>query len=751
MCGDDIILNQDQTNGVCESCGTTTTLPKINEEQLVNLYNRANNFRRQNKFDNAIKIYEDIIREDDTQAEAHWGMVLCRYGIEYVVDPVSSERIPTCHRASYDDILKDVDYTEALKYTTDMVTRSLYEKEAKYISKIQKEIVSLSQQKDPYDVFICYKETDETGNRTEDSVVAQEIYYQLTNQGYKVFFARITLEGILGEDYESYIFAALHTSKVMLVIGTKEEHFNAVWVKNEWSRYLEIVKKDRKKLLIPCYKNMDAYDIPDELARLQSQDMSKIGFIQDLIRAIDKKLKVEIPKETISKEVTSNVGDVDSLYKRGCLFLEDKDFENAKDYFNKCLDKNPEHAPSYIGLVCAKFCISRESNLVTAEDRFWRDSDFKKAVRFADEKYKKDLEKYELEAKSLLCRRLKAKVQSSPLKYYYEANRELNLMPYYQEGIKVKVECKALYDEALYQNALLDIKKDTLDGYRDARAQFVKLGDYKDSKDQINNCQNRINEILAEEKYQRALNLKEDILSHGEALALFESIAYYKDSAMHATELQEKKAEIDSYAILLSEFNNATKGVEFKELGEKLQQYRHMKDAELFIGYCAQLQKYDDVTDEMSSIIDYMNRTKSTMSINKSKYRSFDVLINSPMAKKVIYEKQIRELFKGSVFSNLAVVFILLIFLFDIFMLVGLFIVFSVALKGLLFSIPFFVVNSMVFLSEESIQVLHKRIYQLSKDDIKKNKSLVLDVLKYYHLDYRLYLTEDIDESLDLA
>ena len=74
----------------------------------------------------------------------------------------------------------------------------------------------------------------------------------------------------------------------MLVVGTKPEHFNAVWVKNEWSRFLKLLKQDRSKLLIPCYKDMDAYDLPDEFAHLQSQDMSKIGFITDVVRGVKK-------------------------------------------------------------------------------------------------------------------------------------------------------------------------------------------------------------------------------------------------------------------------------------------------------------------------------------------------------------------------------------------------------------------------------------------------------------------------------
>ena len=34
----------------------------------------------------------------------------------------------------------------------------------------------------------------------------------------------------------------------MLVIGTKPEYFNAVWVKNEWSRYLDMMKSDKENM-----------------------------------------------------------------------------------------------------------------------------------------------------------------------------------------------------------------------------------------------------------------------------------------------------------------------------------------------------------------------------------------------------------------------------------------------------------------------------------------------------------------------
>lgn len=42
-----------------------------------------------------------------------------------------------------------------------------------------------------------------------------------------------------------------------------------MFVKNEWNRYLEIAEKNKNKCLIPCYKDVDEYDIPKEFAGLK--------------------------------------------------------------------------------------------------------------------------------------------------------------------------------------------------------------------------------------------------------------------------------------------------------------------------------------------------------------------------------------------------------------------------------------------------------------------------------------------------
>lgn len=354
MCGGDMEISADKTFGTCEYCGSTMTLPKVSDEQRAAAFNRGNHFRRAGEFDKALGVYERIVAEDDTDAEAHWCCALCRFGIDYVEDPATYEWLPTCHRASFDSFLEDVDYLAALEHS-DGITRRQYQKDAAKIAEVQRGILATSQNTEPYDVFISYKELDANGERTRDSVLAQDIYYQLTEQGRRVFFSRVSLEDIPGTQYEPYIFAALNSAKVMIVVGTSAENLNAVWVKNEWSRYLAMMRKNKSKLLIPCYRDMDPYDLPEPLAVLMSFDMGKIGFIQDLTRGVNKVLdagaqkKEEPVRETVV--VKSEGGaNTEALLKRGYMALDDRSWSDAKSYFDRVLDMDAECGAAYFGL-----------------------------------------------------------------------------------------------------------------------------------------------------------------------------------------------------------------------------------------------------------------------------------------------------------------------------------------------------------------------------------------------------------------
>lgn len=337
MCGGDIEVVEGSNIGKCLYCKSTMTLPSVDNEKLLNLYNRANNLRLSNEFDKAYGVYETILEIDENQLEAHWGLILCRYGVEYVDDPKTKKKMITCHRTKYESVLTDPDYKIIISKAYGEAL-NIYKEEAKTISNIQKKALEISNNEEDYDIFICYKEGDKNGDRTPDSVIAQDIYNKLTDLNYKVFFARITLADKLGEEYEPYIFSALNSSKVMLVVGTNADNLNSVWVKNEWSRYLDLIKNKKKKVLIPVYSKMDAYELPEEFSMLQALCIDKVGSMQDLITAVGK---------IINKKSTDIDSDMYQKFKQMMLEEErEKQEELSKRY--DVIEKRNKCSTSYI-------------------------------------------------------------------------------------------------------------------------------------------------------------------------------------------------------------------------------------------------------------------------------------------------------------------------------------------------------------------------------------------------------------------
>lgn len=476
ICGGTLEISTGETVATCEYCGTKQTLPKLDDEKKANLFDRANHFRRNNDFDKAMGIYEQILNEDTEDAECYWSIVLCRYGIEYVEDPSSRKRVPTVNRAQFTSVFDDEDYKSAIKYA-DAHQKELYEKEATAINEIQKGILAISGQEEPFDVFICYKETDANGRRTQDSVLATELYHELTREGYKVFFSRITLEDKLGTAYEPYIFAALNSSKVMVVLGTKPEHFNAVWVKNEWARYLALIKQGQKKMLIPAYRDMDPYNLPEEFSHLQAQDMSKLGFMQDLVRGITKLVSVDnstVVKETVVVQSAVS-GNTSALIKRGFLALEDSDWNKADDFFEQALNQDAEDAQAYLGKLMAELQVKTKDALKNCKEPFDNSTNYQKVVRFADASLSAELKEY--------------------TSFIKEKNEEERL--------------NQAYTNAIW---LMDAAK-TEDEFKEAEAIFESIKDYKDSNALANEFKAKAKE--AREKFIRQVEIdKKNAMLH---------------------------------------------------------------------------------------------------------------------------------------------------------------------------------------------------------------------------------------------
>ena len=557
MCGGNIEFSAGDTVGECDSCGTRQTLPRLDDDRRANLYDRANHFRRNNEFDKAAGIYEQILAEDSTDAEAYWSRVLCRYGIEYVEDPATHKRVPTVNRAQYTSIFEDEDYKAALSHG-DVAQRALYEQEAHAINDIQKGILEISAKEEPFDVFICYKETDAGGRRTPDSVLANDLYHQLTQEGFKVFFARITLEDKLGTAYEPYIFAALNSAKVMVVLGTKPEYFNAVWVKNEWSRYLALVKNSGgKKMLIPAYKDMDPYDLPEEFSHLQAQDMGKLGFMQDLIRGIKKIISADAPKAAAKETVVVSGGNaaVEPLLKRAFMFLEDGNWQEADTYCEKVLDQDPENAQAYLGKLMAQLHIATKEELPNCATELTQNDNYQKALRFADDALHTMLTEaneqiWRRNAKAVYDRAAEIAKNATSMAEFQNAANMFASIEQFEDAAEKREECQQSAEEC--RLAIVEADKDRTynvamehmrwNRYAEALRRLEEITGWKDADELAGVCREKIE---VQKKAQKKIAKCAKIVVPAVAVLVI-AILVISNLVRNSTFLKEKKEDFSA-------------------------------------------------------------------------------------------------------------------------------------------------------------------------------------------------------------
>ena len=389
MCAGNLKYTQGSRICTCEYCGSEQTLPMVSS-QSADLYERANYYRMNYDFEKAVGVYELILEDVKDDPDVYWSLLLCRYGISYVEDKATKSYVPTMNRARYTSVYEDVNYKTAMELSDDS-QKAIYRKEAEKLAAIQKRILSVSGKEEPFDVFICYKETDETGRRTDDSIIASEIYRQLSKEKIKTFFARVTLEDKLGSEYEPYIFAALNSAKVMLVLGTVSDYYEAVWVKNEWARFLSLMDGSNGKMLIPLYKDIDPYSLPKELSHLQALDMGKIGFMQDLFRTIKRII------EESNTEKNANVLEPEVATAIQSKYLKEayadsmiKKFKEADKLYELVLNYDAECAEAYLGKEMVKYGCSSIGEIELSWDELLKPADSYQDILDPEIEYRKN-------------------------------------------------------------------------------------------------------------------------------------------------------------------------------------------------------------------------------------------------------------------------------------------------------------------------------------------------------------------------
>lgn len=361
MCGSNLEIEDSITVCKCEKCGTSQTVPDIEDDKELKLFERAGRLRFNCDFDKAAGIYNTITDSYPEEAEGYWGLILCKYGIEYA-DNASGKKVPVCHRISYDSVMDDEDF-ELVMENSDSESRAIFREEAKIIEENRKKYIQIAESEQPYDIYISYRAKDDNGDKTAVSEIAGHLYNKLTSAGYRVFLSEAALKGKKRSECEPYIYSALNSANVMLALGTSYDDYNDVWVKNEWNRYLEIAEKNKNKCLIPCYKDVDEYDIPKEFAGLKVCQLGNDDTFNNIMAEIANVVKPESvnqpapepekaePAEEIELEEIEIIEpvNINKLLDEGFSAISDKNWKEANKLFFQVLDEEPDNSKAYWG------------------------------------------------------------------------------------------------------------------------------------------------------------------------------------------------------------------------------------------------------------------------------------------------------------------------------------------------------------------------------------------------------------------
>ena len=423
ICGGNLILISD---GVleCESCGTRMIIPPgPRSADTQELLDRAWELMDSGDFDSAYILCENLLAKDPSNTEARWNLLLSRFGIQYVKDALTGRYKPTINRMRYDSILEDPDYRALLEGSSG-TAREEYERQAGEIADIQEKALSIVRSEKPYDVFISFKAED-SGIRTRDSVIAQEIYNRLTERGIRTFYSRISLKDKSGSEYEPYIFAALHSARLMLLVTTSRAHTEGVWVKNEWSRFLALMREDRSKSLLPVYEGMRREDFPAEIPVREAVDYAKDGALPEIVQGVLTLtgLGIVVDEEDEKSAVVRLTESLRSSVEAG-------QWQEAREIADEILDLDPENGDAYFYLLLAAYRVMKPTQLADLDDPWPESRNYQRVMRYADPSRKQLLE-------SVKTRRsLRQSARSEELNAEAERQRLINeAEPFYRHAV----------------------------------------------------------------------------------------------------------------------------------------------------------------------------------------------------------------------------------------------------------------------------------------------------------------------------
>ncbi len=251
------IVNQGVPS-VCAKCKHPYPKYQFQSKEEEQAYGIANQTLNEKDFDLAFERFQAYVDQYPTNPDGLIGLLLATYKISYELDQKTGSYIPRNHDIQLPPNLdKEQLFKEALKAFQSLGDDEAFRHWESLAGKLNQTIKSYNlfiKDAKPCEIFISFKHTIEDPNEpgkyieSEDVSYAEAIYQQLLKAGLteqQVFFSKIDNKQYTG-DFEAKIYYKLQTAKQFILVGSSQAYLDSPWVKNEWSRYLLMMKQGQK-------------------------------------------------------------------------------------------------------------------------------------------------------------------------------------------------------------------------------------------------------------------------------------------------------------------------------------------------------------------------------------------------------------------------------------------------------------------------------------------------------------------------
>jgi len=140
----------------------------------------------------------------------------------------------------------------------------------KFLENTAESLFSAGGQKDyEYHIFITFRNLDEAGDPTYESILALKIFRFLSEKGLQVFHNIKSIEHMAAKEAEIAIAKALESSQILLVVAMSPENIIFEKVHSEWERFNKLITDGFKPggVLISYINGFDSMKLPEILRK----------------------------------------------------------------------------------------------------------------------------------------------------------------------------------------------------------------------------------------------------------------------------------------------------------------------------------------------------------------------------------------------------------------------------------------------------------------------------------------------------